>query len=137
MSNKEIVEKFLEERRKRAWKFVIIQTVLDISVAFAIGVIMARALENGKSIVPHVLVLLLVITSTFASQMRVYFGSFKNFAEQANMISRYAPAKDALKNAQEEYEKGKISDTKLAAAQKKFDEIVDEFAEKIKAQENK
>ena len=136
MSNRELVEKFLEERRKRAWKFVIIQTVLDISVAVAIGVLMARALENGKSIVPHVLVLVLVITSTFTSQMRVYFGSFKSFTEQANMISRYAPAKDALKNAQEEYEKGKISDTKLASAQKKFDEIVDEFAEKIKA-ENK
>ena len=134
MSNRELVEKFLEERRKRAWKFVIIQTVLDISVAVAIGVLMTRALENGKSIVPHILVLLLVITSTFTSQMRVYFGSFKNFTEQANMISRYAPAKDALKNAQEEYEKGKISDTKLAAAQKKFDEIVDEFAEKIKAE---
>ena len=137
MSNREIVEKFIEERKKRAWKFIIIQTALDISVAVAIGVIMARALENGKNIVPHILVLVLVTTSTFASQMRVYFGSFKDFVEQANMLSRYSPAKDALEDAQEEYEKGKISDAKLAAAQKKFDEIIDEFAEKIKARENK
>lgn len=136
MSNREFVESFIEERKKRAIKFIAIQTVLDVAVAIAIGLIMARALDDGKSIVPHILVLVLVITSTFSSQIRVNFGSFKKFMWQSNIFGSYNAAKDALERAQKENEKGKISDTDLAATQKAFDEAIDEIAERINTESN-
>ena len=137
MSNRETVENFIEERKKRAIKFIVIQSVLDIAAAIAIGFIIARALENGKSIVPHILVLVLVITSTFSSQIRVYFGSFKKFVWQSNIFGSYNTAKEALEKAQKGNEKGKISDTDLVTAQKAFDDAINEIAKEITAADNK
>lgn len=133
MSNREIVERFIEERKKRTVRFVIIQCVVDIAVAIAIGVIMTRALENGKSIVPHILVLVLVISSTLTSQIKVYFGSFQNFMWQTNIIRDYNAAKDSLAKAEKAAASGKSASTDLAEAQRNFDEAIDIIAEKIKA----
>lgn len=132
MGNKEIVEKFIAERKKIAVKFIVIQSVLDIAVALAFGMLIARAMENGRSILGHVIILFLVLSSTMISQIKIYFGSFKNLRFQNDIISTYNMALDELNKTKADT-KNAETEAAFISAQEKFDETIDELAEKIKA----
>ena len=134
MSNREIVENFIAERKKIAVKFIVIQSVLDIAVALAFGMLIARALDNGRSILGHIIILFLVLSSTMISQIKIYFGSFKNLRFQNDIISTYNMALDELNKVKaDRIENDLATGTDITSAQKKFDETIDELAEKIKA----
>ena len=138
MSNREIVENFIAERKKRSVKFIVIQSVLDIAVALAFGMLIARALENGKSILGHIIILFLVLSSTMISQIRIYFGSFKNLRFQNYVISTYNMALTELNKVEADIIiKDSATEASIISAQKRFDETINEIAEKITAQENK
>ena len=138
MNNREIVENFIEERKKRSVKFIVIQSVLDIAVALAFGMLIARALENGKSILGHIIILFLVLSSTMISQIRIYFGSFKNLRFQNYVISTYNMALTELNKVEADIIiKDSATEASIISAQKRFDETINEIAEKITAQENK
>lgn len=132
MGNKEIVEKFIAERKKIAVKFIVIQSVLDIAVALAFGMLIARAMENGRSILGHIIILFLVLSSTMISQIKIYFGSFKNLRFQNDIISTYNMALDELNKTKADT-KNAETESSFISAQEKFDETIDELAEKIKA----
>lgn len=133
MNNREIVERFIAERKKRSVKFIIIQSVLDIAVVIVFAILITRALDNDKSILGHVIILFIVLSSTMTSQIKIHFGSFKSFSWESHIVSDYNTADQALKNAQKAAAKGKITDTDLAAEQKKFDNTINKIAEKIKS----
>lgn len=132
MNNREFVEKFIAERKKIAVKFIVIQSVLDIAVALAFGMLIARAMENGRSILGHIIILFLVLSSTMISQIKIYFGSFKNLRFQNDIISTYNMALDELNKIKADI-KSAETEAAFMSAQEKFDETIDELAEKIKA----
>ena len=132
MNNREFVEKFIAERKKIAVKFIVIQSVLDIAVALAFGMLIARAMENGRSILGHIIILFLVLSSTMISQIKIYFGSFKNLRFQNDIISTYNMALDELNKIKADI-KNAETEAAFISAQEKFDETIDELAEKIKA----
>lgn len=132
MNNREFVEKFIAERKKIAVKFIVIQSVLDIAVALAFGMLIARAMENGRSILGHIIILFLVLSSTMISQIKIYFGSFKNLRFQNDIIRTYNMALDELNKIKADI-KNAETEAAFISAQEKFDETIDELAEKIKA----
>lgn len=133
MSSREIVETFIAEKKKHNMKFMLIQLALDfIEAAIAVLFIM-NALNNDKSILGIVIVLFVVLSLTMDIHIKLHFGSFKYFSWESHIMSDYNNAEQELKNAQKATAKGKITDAELAAAQKKFDDTIDEIAEKIKA----
>ena len=133
MSNREIVETFIAQKKKSNMKFFLIQLALDFTeVAIAVLFIM-NALNNDKSILGIVIVLFIVLSLTMDIHIKLHFGSFKYFSWESHIMSDYNNAEQELKNTQKANSKGKTTDTELAAAQKKFDDTIDEIAEKIKA----
>ena len=134
MSNREFVENFIAERKKIAVKFIVIQSVLDIAVALAFGMLIARALDNGRSILGHIIILFLVLSSTMISQIKIYFGSFKNLRFQNDIISTYNMALAELNKIKTDIiVKDSAAEEYIISAQKRFDDTIDELAEKIKA----
>lgn len=133
MSNREIVENFIAEKKRHNMKFMLIQLSLDfVEAAIAVAFIM-NALKKDKSIIGIAIVLFIVLTLTMDIHIKLHFGSFKYFSWESHIMSDYNIAEQELKNAQKANSKNKITDTELAAAQKKFDETIDEIADKIKA----
>lgn len=133
MRNSEIVEEFIKTRKKQFTKFAIIQALLDI-VEIAVAVYIILNIEKYEIdplflIIPFFIVFSLIIFMN----IKVCFGSFKKFSYYGQINGDYYNAKQALAKVQKASTKGKATDTELSAAQKKFDETIDEIAEKIKA----
>ena len=137
MNNREIVVNFIAEKKKHNMKFFFIQLALDfVEAAVAVAFIM-NALKNDKSVLGIAIVLFIALTLTIDIHIKLHFGSFKHFSWESHIMSDYNIAEQELKNAQKANAKNKLTDTELAAAQKRFDEAINEIAEKITAQENK
>lgn len=133
MGNREIVENFIATRKKHNMKFFFIQLALDfVEAAIAIAFIM-KALDNDKSILWIAISLFVALALTMNIHIKLHFGSFKYFSWESHIMSDYTNAEQELKNTQKANSKGKATDTELVAAQKKFDEVIDNLAEKIKA----
>ena len=133
MNNREIVENFIAEKKKHNMKFFFIQLALDfVEAAVAVAFIM-NALKNDKSVLGIAIVLFIALTLTIDIHIKLHFGSFKYFSWESHIVSDYNIAEQELKNAQKANAKNKLTDTELAAAQKKFDETIDEIAKKINA----
>ena len=133
MNNREIVEKFIAEKKKHNMKFFFIQLALDFVEAAVAVAFIINALENDKSILGIVIVLFIVLTLTIDIHIKLHFGSFKYFSWESHIMSDFNIADQALKNAQSANAKDKITDAELTAAQRKFDETIAEIAERIKA----
>ena len=133
MNNREIVEKFIAEKKKRNMKFLFIQLALDfIEVAIAVPILM-QLLDDDIKLLIFVIVFAAVLMATIFLHIKIHFGSFKYFSWESHVMSDYNIAEQELKNAQKANAKNKITDTELSAAQRKFDEAIDGLAEKIKA----
>ena len=132
MTNKEIVENFIEAHDKKVKKFVLIQFIIDIVEVAVIVFGLLKVVDNRNSTIIFIVSALIVMMLTAIININLNFGSFKKFTDNSNIKGQYDNAKAELEKVKKAFDKGNTDQDRYTSAEKEFEAVIDTLAEKIK-----
>lgn len=132
MTNKKIVENFIENHNKKLKRFILIQFIIDIIEVAAIVSIMLKVIDNLNSTIILIVAAIIVMMMAAIINIILNFGSLKKFAVNGNIKGQYDNAKTELEKVKKSFDNGKTDRVQYLDAQKDFEAVIDTLAEKIK-----
>ncbi|MGN1202851.1 MAG: hypothetical protein ACI4RF_06100 [Eubacterium sp.] len=83
MTNKKIVENFIENHNKKLKRFILIQFIIDIVEVAAIVSIMLKVIDNLNSTIILIVAAIIVMMMAAIINIILNFGSLKNLPSMA------------------------------------------------------
>ena len=130
----EKVKDYINTIKKKMIKWIIVELITEAFEIAAFVIILLKATNNPEDLSYLVFILMgmfAILFGTIFISIKVNFGSLKNFSEIFSIQNKYNLASENLKNAEKNFDKGKISVDELNKAKNDYDNMISEIANKI------
>lgn len=130
----EKVKEFIELSNQKSKKFMITE-LLSNAVEIAVFVVIMMKITNNfddtSKLIYIIAVMVFVISSVTFLNIKIHFGSFKEYSRLSSIQTEYNQAKENLRIAQKKYDKGKIGVDEINKAKNDYDNAISQIADKI------
>lgn len=130
----EKVKDYINTIKKKMIKWIIVELITEAFEIAAFVIILLKATNNPEDLSYLVFILMgmfAILFGTIFISIKVNFGSLKNFSEIFSIQNKYNLASENLKNAEKNFDKGKIFVDELNKAKNDYDNMISEIANKI------
>jgi hypothetical protein len=131
MTNKEIVEQYIEKQKTLFKKFLLRQFIIDVVEIVILVFAILKTMDNTNLLYTVVAIVVVVMMFTVFLNIQTIYGGLRNFTNGSNILGKYNTAKEELTKAKKLNVKGKINETELLVAQKKFEEEINIIANEM------
>ncbi|MGN1421331.1 MAG: hypothetical protein ACI4XC_07450, partial [Eubacterium sp.] len=111
---------------------IIVELLAEAFEIAAFVIILLKAnLEDLSKLIFILIGMFVIMFSTMLISIKVNFGSLKSFCEIFSIQNKYNLASENLKNAEKNFDKGKITVDEFNKAKNDYDNMISEIANKI------
>lgn len=130
----EKVKDYINTIKKKMIKWIIVELITEAFEIAAFVIILLKATNNLEDLSYLVFILMgmfAILFCTIFISIKVNFGSLKSFCEIFSIQNKYNLASEDLKNAEKNFDKGKITVDEFNKAKNDYDNMISEISNKI------